>query len=129
MPRLDDGVLTSNYKSDFSRLERWASAHVAVSGRPEWIFIKLYCHGFFTFDQDASIGEGARRFWLEMLEESARKNRFRIHFATAREAFNIAMAAIEGHAGEPGQYRDYKLRLIMDNKTARAAPLRDALAI
>ena len=113
VPRLDDGVLAANYPSDFKRLARWASARVAVKGRPRWVFVKLYCHGFFTHDQDACIGEGARRFWSEALAESERTGRYRIHFASAREAFNIASAAADGRAGEPGQYRDYRLVPVM----------------
>jgi hypothetical protein len=118
VPRLDDGVLAANYPSDFERLERWAGARISVRGRPEWVFVKLYCHGFFTYDQDICIGDGARRFWSEALEESARTGRYKIHFASAREAFNIASAAVDGCAGEPGQYRDYKLRLLMQNDIA-----------
>ncbi len=113
VPRIDDGVLAANYNSDFARLKRWAGARVSVEGRPEWVFVKLYCHGFFTFDQEACIGEGARRFWSEAIEEAERTNRFKIHFASAREAFNIAMAAVEGRAGSPNQYRDYNLKPIM----------------
>jgi hypothetical protein len=123
VPRLDDGVLAANYPNDFARLERWASARVAVRGRPEWVFVKLYCHGFFTHDQSACIGEGARRFWSEALEESERTGRYRIHFASAREAFNIAAAAVEGRAGDPHQYRDYRLRAIMDGRPAAAEPV------
>jgi hypothetical protein len=125
VPRLDDGVLAANYPPDFARLERWAGARIAVSGHPNWVFIKLYCHGFFTFDQDACIGEGARRFWSEAVEKSARTGRYRIHFASAREAFNIAAAAVDGHSGDPHQFRDYKLRTIMDHRTKQIAASRD----
>lgn len=121
VPRLDDGVLAANYAQDFARLERWARARISVRGRADWIFVKLYCHGFFDSDQDACIGEGARRFWSEALEESARTGRYRIHFASAREAFNIASAAIDGCTGVPGQYRNYKLRTIMEEKRAQSA--------
>ncbi|HEX7176550.1 MAG TPA: hypothetical protein VF240_14890 [Pyrinomonadaceae bacterium] len=129
VPRLDDGVMAANYPSDFERLERWAGARISVLGRPEWVFLKLYCHGFFTHDQDACIGEGARRFWSEALEESARTGRYKIHFASAREAFNIAAAAVDGRQGEPGQYRDYQLRPIMNEQAAQPTPARDALAM
>jgi hypothetical protein len=98
-----------------------------VTGRPDWVFIKLYCHGFFTHDQDACIGEGARRFWSEALEQSERTGRYQIHFASAREAFNIAMAAVEGRVGEPSEYRDYQLRQIMHERPSRPAP--DAVAV
>lgn len=121
VPRLDDGALAANYPTDLARLERWASARVAVRGRPEWVFLKLYCHGFFTHDQSACIGEEARRFWSEALAESERTGRYRIHFASAREAFNISMAAVDGHAGDPHEYRDYRLRTVMSERGAPAA--------
>lgn len=113
VPRLDDGVLAANYPLDLSRLKRWQGARVGVRGRPEWVFIKLYCHGFFTYDQNAMIGEKIRRFLTEVLEYGDRSGRFKVHFATAREAFNIAMAAVDGYDGEPGAYRNYWLRPIM----------------
>jgi hypothetical protein len=113
VPRLDGGVLAANYPSDLDRLHRWANAAISVRGRPEWIFIKLFCHGFFDSDQDAVIGETGRRFWGEALEYAERTGEFKIHFASAREVFNIAMAAVDGLQGEPGLYRDYRLKLIM----------------
>jgi hypothetical protein len=36
-----------------------------------------------------------------------------LHFATAREAFNMVCAAIDGHEGDPGLSRDYRLKPIM----------------
>jgi hypothetical protein len=111
-PRLDDGALTSKYAVDAARLNRWRNARIAVEGRPDWIFIKLYCHGFFKGDQEAALGEPTLRFWTEAIESADRNGRFKIHFVTAREAFNIAMAAIDGRDGDPGLYRDYRLRQI-----------------
>lgn len=113
VPRLDDGVLASNYPLDIDRLNRWANANISVRGRPEWVFLKLYCHGFFSFDQDVTIGERIRRFWDEVLEYAERTGKIKIHFASAREAFNIAIAAVEGKKGEPGSYRNHILRTIM----------------
>ena len=113
IPRLDDGALTANQPLDLERLERWRSARIHVVGRPEWLFIKLYCHGFFHIDQPSMIGERMRQFWGEVIEYGDRTNEFKIHFASAREAFNMVMAATDGRDGEPGLYRDYKLRQIM----------------
>src|SRR6266542_2745639 len=111
-PRIDDGAMTASYPLTPERLRRWRGAGICVHGRPEWIFIKLYCHGFFTNDQAATIGEPAQWFLQETLEWADRDGRFKIHFATAREAFNIALAAVDGHSGEPGSYRNYRLRPI-----------------
>jgi len=80
--------------------------------------VKLYSHGFFDWDQDAMIGAQMRRFMNEVLELSEKTRELSVYFATAREAFNMVMAAVDGLSGSPGQYRDYKLRQIMQLKSA-----------
>jgi hypothetical protein len=116
VPRLDDGVLARNYPVDTARLHRWRSSRIGVQGRPDWVFLKLYCHGFFPFDQPMAIGEPIRRALEEILEYGNRSGEYKLHFATAREAFNMAMAAVDGRAGDPGLYRDYVLHPIMGTK-------------
>jgi hypothetical protein len=120
VPRLDDGALAANQPLDLARLNRWRSARIHVEGRPEWNFIKLYCHGFYHFDQASTIGERMKRFWEEAMEEGERTGEFKIHFASAREAFNMVMAATDGREGEPGLYRDYRLRQIMSRDVERS---------
>jgi len=110
---VENGSLAANYPLDLERLRRWRSARVCVRGRPEWVFIKLTCHGFPSSDQGQMIGEPMRRFLEDVVELGEQTGQFRVHFATAREAFNMAMAAVDGHGGEPGRYRNHRLRLIM----------------
>jgi hypothetical protein len=59
------------------------------------------------------IGEQMKRFMNEAMEYGEQTGEFKIHFASAREAFNMVAAAVEGQKGQPGQYRNYKLRQIM----------------
>lgn len=117
IPRLDDGALTARQPLDLLRLDRWRGARIHVEGRPNWLFIKLYCHGFFQFDQSSTMGERVRKFWEEVMEYGDRTNEYKIHFASAREAFNMVMAAADGRDGEPGLYRDYRLRQIMRERS------------
>jgi hypothetical protein len=35
--------------------------------------------------------------------------RWRLHYVTAREMYNVAIAAMDGKSGDPGAYRDYEL--------------------
>ena len=35
--------------------------------------------------------------------------KWKLHYVTAREMFNIAMAAIDGRSGNPNDYRDHIL--------------------
>jgi hypothetical protein len=118
VPRLDDGALARNYPLNLGRFNRWRGANITVQGRPDWQFIKLYSHGFFEEDQDAMIGEQLKRFMNEVIELGERTGEFKIHFASAREAFNMVLAALDGHSGEPGAFRDYHLRQIMNESVA-----------
>jgi hypothetical protein len=127
IPRIEDGALAANYPLTLARLHNWRRARIGIYGRPEWIFIKLYCHGFFPHDQATIIGEPIRRFLSDVVELSEREGDFTVHFVTAREAFNIAMAAIDGHRGSPGNYRDYRLVQIMQAESA-SAPWKEANA-
>lgn len=129
VPRLDDGCLVAHYPLDLPRFNDWRNARIHVEGKPDWVFIKLYCHGFFMQDQPAMIGETARRFLETVLELGEQTGGFKLHFATAREAFNIALAAAAGRDGDPGQYRDYRLQQIMHEQAGKQKRAREQDAI
>ncbi|HUK89137.1 MAG TPA: hypothetical protein VLZ81_01970 [Blastocatellia bacterium] len=126
-PRLDCGVLASSYRLDMERVRNWISAGVSVQGRPEWVFIKLHCHGFFPQDQDYTIGEPIVRFFDDLLDHAQRTGEFKVHFATAREAFNMVMAAAADEAGEPGDFRNYLLSPVMGATATEPGILRQEL--
>jgi hypothetical protein len=118
VPRIDDGALVENQPADLQRLSRWLSANVTVKGRTDWIFVKLYCHGFFDHDQSAAIGAGAEKFFGEIIENGEKTGDYKVYFASAREAFNMVAAAIDGKKGNPGEFRNYRLKSIMNEKVA-----------
>ncbi|HQU81983.1 MAG TPA: hypothetical protein PKY59_02600 [Pyrinomonadaceae bacterium] len=113
IPRLDDSGLAANQPMDSARFARWLNANITVKGRSDWVFIKLYCHGFFDHDQSACIGEDAVRFFNEIVENGEKTGNNKVHFASAREAFNMVSAAIDGKTGNPHDFRDYSLKTIM----------------
>ena len=130
IPRVDDGALARNYPLKMDRFERWRSAHIGVKGRPDWIFIKLHCHAFFEQDQEAMMGDELRRFMTRILELGESTGRFKVHFASAREVFNMVLAALAGKQGDPGDYRNYHLREICKEKDpAQAHVARKAHAV
>lgn len=112
-PRIEEGALAENQPANLMRLNRWLNANITVKGKSDWVFIKLYCHGFFDHDQDFCIGEGARRFFSEIIEHGEKSGDFTVHFASARESFNMVMAAIDGKKGSPNDFRNYQLQTIM----------------
>ncbi|MCS6873470.1 MAG: hypothetical protein N2Z23_05025 [Pyrinomonadaceae bacterium] len=111
-PRIENGSLSESYGKADERLKKWISSKITIKGRPNWIFIKLFCHGFFPSDREACIGEKARQFFTEILEFCYKSRKYEVHFATAREAVNMVLAAVDGHNGSPNDFRDYKLKPI-----------------
>jgi hypothetical protein len=126
IPRIDDGALARNYPLKIDRFRRWQSAQIGVKGRPEWIFIKLHCHAFFEHDQQAMMGDEMKRFMSEILELAESGESFKIHFASAREVFNMVLAALHGERGDPGLYRNYRLKQILTDHLAQPEPAKNA---
>ena len=108
-PVIDNAAVTSRQPATMARLRLWRSIAPRVAGRPDWIFIKLHCHGMDPRDESAMFGDAMRRF-LADLQQHADSSGDRIHFVTAREMVNMLLAACDGVDGDPGRFRDYRLR-------------------
>ena len=108
-PRIENASLTTENWGRPDRIARWLDCHVHVQGRPNWVFVKLHAHGAVERDFDALIGEKAFEMHRVLNERYNDGVRYRLHYVTAREAYNIAKAAEDGHDGDPARYRDYRL--------------------
>lgn len=111
-PGIENGELTGVNPPTIERLQLWQQADITVHGRPEWIFIKLHCHGLDPRDEHAMLGSPIQQFLRELVGQPQRQDKYLVHFVTAREMANIALAACDGRSGNPGQYRDYRFRLV-----------------
>jgi len=116
-PKVENGALSTSNPPTMARFRSWCDASVMVRGRPDWLFIKLYCHGMDPRDVDSLLGDPLRNF-LRLLTESASIQGYRLHFVSAREMVNIALAACDGKDGNPADYRDYRLKLITTPRRA-----------
>jgi hypothetical protein len=101
---VDDGSVEDSSPASPRRLNTWLSAHVHVEGRPEWAFVKLTTHGM---QNRASFLGRAMRDTFAAMQMRWTRPPFRLHYVTAREAYNIAKAAEAGHWGDPNDYRDF----------------------
>jgi hypothetical protein len=108
-PAFDNGTFTRAMPPTIHRLSLWKQAHVSVQGRPDWLLIKLHCHGMDPTQKDALIGDSFRAFLAELVGGAADRKET-LHFVTAREMTNILLAACDGRDGNPGDYRDYRFK-------------------
>jgi len=54
-----------------------------------------------------------RRFLCDLVVGALENREYEVHFVTAREMVNIVLAACDGLGGNPGEYRDYRLKRIV----------------
>ncbi len=108
LPRLEYGALTANDPPARARVGAWIDQHVHVRGRPEWTFVKVHTHGAPELQAASLLGPGGAALHAALRELSAERS-FALHYVTAREMFNVAMAAMAGESGDPARYRDFVL--------------------
>lgn len=116
--RFEDAALTAANPPSLRRLHLWKRAAIQVKGRPEWVFIKLDAHGMYPTDTDTILGADTQHFLRELVSGAGERNET-LHFVSAREMANIALAACEGREGNPRDYRNYRYRLAKDLSPAQ----------
>jgi hypothetical protein len=92
LPGLENSCLQGNQAPSISRLNRWIDAGVKVAGKPHWYFVKLYTHGVWEPNQDVLLGEPMVRFHDALERLTEHDTRFRVHYVTARQMANLALA-------------------------------------
>ena len=107
--RIEMGDVAANDPPSAARIERWVDAGVSVEGRPEWVFVKVHTHGAPELQAEMLLGDGGRALHDELGSRYNDGKSWNLHYVTAREMFNVAIAAMDGKAGNPNDYRDYRL--------------------
>jgi hypothetical protein len=116
LPRIDSGTIdaTPGNWPTVDRFARWVNCNITVAGRPDWIFVKVHTHGASERNADVLLGSIMREFHRLVGKRFNDGDRYRLHYVTAREMFNIVEAALAGKTGDPSQYRDFRIRRITE---------------
>lgn len=101
------GAVENNEAATKTRVDNWIETGISVKGRPEWIFVKVYTHGIRS--QSVILGSETDSMYT-YLEKQYGRGDYRLHYVTAREAFNIVRAAEAGLTGDPDLYRNYMIK-------------------
>ena len=106
--QVEDGEIHPAVPVTPARVDYWMRANIHVLGRPDWRFIKIHTHGAQSNeDADESLGphfDSALTYLERAYNDGAR---YVLHYVTAREAFNLARAAVDGKRGDPRLYYNY----------------------
>jgi hypothetical protein len=107
--RIESSALTARDPGTPDRIATWIAQDIHVEGRPDWTFVKVHTHGAPEAQAGALLGEPGRALHRELARKYNDGRDFVLHYVTAREMFNIALAGMHGKAGNPSLYRDYAL--------------------
>ncbi len=106
-PYVEDGHLSPEAPPDPGRVDSWIRANVHVIGQPNWIFVKLTIDGLSNATSARSLRHSLDRSLMYLEEVCNDDEMYRLHYVTAREMYNVAMAAQALKNGNAGLFRDY----------------------
>jgi hypothetical protein len=109
LPGIENASLQGNLPPNGHRLDLWLGCRVQVPSRPDWFFVKLHTHGANEGNMPVLLGEPMVRFHRLLRDRADRDPRFHFHYVTARELYNLAVSAADGHTGPVEAARDYRL--------------------
>ena len=107
--RIENADITGKSPGSLDRVRTWVSQNIHVGGRPEWVFVKVHTHGAQEAHADALLGDGARALHQALATYNDGRS-WSLHYVTAREMYNVAMAAMAGKSGDPSDHFDYVLK-------------------
>jgi hypothetical protein len=111
-PRIESAALDASDPPTAARLRTWIDQWVHVEGRPEWVFVKVHTHGAPEKNAEVMLGERVRELHRALAacrDGSFDGRRWKLHYLTAREMYNVARAAMDGLTGDPSGFFDYEI--------------------
>jgi hypothetical protein len=114
-PTIDDADVYNDMMPSFERFELWLSAKIHVLDNPNWIFVRAFTHGGSVKygAVEANLGEDMDKMMSAVEEKYKNNPKYRLHYMTAREVYNVVKAAEAGMKGNANDYRDYIIKPYM----------------
>jgi len=120
---VDDGDIHPAMPAGPARVHRWVNARVHVPERPDWIFVKVFGHTASSpEDMDEALGPHFESALTELERHYNDGEQYVLHYVTAREAYNLAMAAATGATGDPSKYYDSEIKPYVSSSPRALSP-------
>jgi hypothetical protein len=106
LPRLENAEISAANPPRAERMRLWVRQWVHVRGQPDWVFVKVHTHGCVPDTARMLLGETMRHAHEILGRLFNDGSQWRLHYVTAREMYNLVLAAEAGRAGDPGDWID-----------------------
>ena len=107
LPRIENGDLSSENPPTPDRIDLWVKQHIHVKGKPDWIFIKVHTHGTQEKNGDMLLNGGLAKMYSYLEKRYNDGKKYKLHYVSSWEMYNIIKAAEAERVGNPAQFRDY----------------------
>jgi hypothetical protein len=109
LPRIENSYISANNPIAPERVNLWINSNIHVSGKPEWVFIKLHTHGCEERNMEALLKRELEFLFSYLEEKYNDKTNYCLHYVSAREMVNI-IKAVEANPDieYAGHLRDFK---------------------
>jgi len=110
IPRIENSDISYNNPPTSRRVDLWVNQSISIIGKPDWLFVKVHTHGLWD---DNLKDEHFKNLGIMFDYLGKRYNdgiKYKLHYVTAREMYNIIKAGEAGEGGDPCGCRDYLLK-------------------
>ena len=107
LPHIENADVRTSIPPIPKRVDAWVRTGIQVTGRPEWVFVKIHAHGTQERDTDTLLGAPMHRMFEHLERVYNDGDNYVLHYVSARETYNIVKAAEAGRQGNPHLYRDF----------------------
>ncbi|MDH5424030.1 MAG: hypothetical protein OEY29_03425 [Gammaproteobacteria bacterium] len=105
-PKIENGEFDYTNTPTAERIKLWLKSAIHVTGKGDWIYIKIHSHGADELNSKTILGSASTTMH-KILHDLCMNTNTSLHYASSRELYNIIMAAKEGMQGNPNDYRDH----------------------
>lgn len=95
-PRIENSDIHGGRPPTWKRFQDWTRAGIHVSGRPDWLFVKLHTHGCKDGNIDTWLGRETQRFHSDLATYAQQHPNFQYHYVTAWEMAQLVHQAERG---------------------------------
>jgi hypothetical protein len=107
LPRIENSDIRASSPPTPERIDAWVETGIHVKGRPEWTFVKIHTHGTQERDMGTLLGPAMDEAFSYLERHYNCGKKWKLHYVSAREMYNIVKAAEAGLQGDPTDYRDH----------------------
>jgi hypothetical protein len=101
LPRIENADLSGDNPPTADRVRSWVQRHIHVTGRPDWVFVKLHTHGAQERNMEALLGPAMDRMLDTFEAQYNDGEKFRTYYVTARQMYALVKAAEANGVADP----------------------------